>query len=195
MDVTAGEFARLIGMSSGWVSKQMDAGMPATRTGKSGAKVSIDTAPAIQWLLERAAAGAEERPDSQRDRLAREQADAVALANAQRRGELVPIGQVRAVASELIVRLGSALEGLPGRLANEIAGISDPAEIRARIGDEIRGARTAFAHGIEAMAGVPAGATAPGSAGAPAAKAHPRAVGRRKPRAAARKRGARTVSK
>jgi len=192
---TRNEFAKVIGMSAGWVSKALDGGMPAVRSGRAGAKVQIDTAVALPWLLGRASERAAPTPDSQRDRLAREQADKVALENAQRRGELVPIAQVRAVASELVSRLGSALEGLPGRLANEIAGISDPAEIRARIGDEIRGARTAFAHGIEVMAGVAAGATAPGGAGASAAQAKPRAMGRRKPRAAARKRGTRTVSK
>lgn len=192
---TRNEFASLVGMSAGWVTKALDEGMPAVRSGRKGDAVEIDTAQAWPWLLERAEGRVGNRPESERDRLASEQADKVALENRVRRGELVEAAAVQSMASELVARLGSALDGLPGRLANELAGIHEPAEIRARLVDEIRTARNSYAEGLGRMADAAAGAGAgrAAGAGASAAKAKPQRVGGRKPRAAARKRGARAV--
>lgn len=164
-------------MSSGWVSKALDEGMPAKRSGRKGDRVEIDTAAAMPWLLDRASKDAAPRADSQRERLAREQADKVALENAVKRRELVPSDQVEAVALELIARIGSALDGVPGRLANELAGTADPSEIRARIAEELRTARITFARGIESMAGLEPGSCAPGRGSVPAEEALAGAVG------------------
>jgi len=152
MECNRDEFAELIGRSTGWISKMLDFGMPAIRSRRKGSPVRINTAEAIPWLLEQAKAEAKPAAESQRERLAREQADKVALENAASRGELVRSADVEALVLETIAQLGSVLDGVPGRLANELAGLADPAEIRARLMQELRGARSAFADRLAQLA-------------------------------------------
>ena len=77
----------------------------------------------------------------ERKRLIKAQADKTEIENKKLRQELVAFSLVQDVLNEVAVLYGSSVDALPGRLANELAGISDPAEIRAKLFDECRNVR------------------------------------------------------
>ena len=63
--------------------------------------------------------------------------------------ELVPVGEVQSAFSAVMAMIGGQLDGLPGRMAGELAGIEDPAEIRETLFVETRRIRDAAAHRLE----------------------------------------------
>lgn len=195
MIVTRNAFAKLSGMSEGWVTKALDQGMPSDRSGRARKSVSIETATAIPWLLERAASQVKREEGSERERLAREMADGKALDNAARRGELVNVAHVRAVMLAAVSQLGAELEGVPGRMANELAAISEPAEIRARLLGQLRGVRSSYADRLGKLGEPDAVAERSVEPVKAAASKNTKPVGGRKPRSAGRKRGAGKVPK
>ncbi|BAI72535.1 hypothetical protein AZL_018970 [Azospirillum sp. B510] len=70
---------------------------------------------------------------TERARLAREQADAVAIRNAVSRRELLPRSDVtRAVVGAFTI-VRDRLSALPARLAGSLAATTDPADARARL--------------------------------------------------------------
>lgn len=71
-------------------------------------------------------------------RLANAQANKVEMENLRRMGELQVTGQAEETMQGLIVRMKSALEGLPGRLASELAAISEPPRVYQRLQAEHR---------------------------------------------------------
>jgi len=81
----------------------------------------------------------------ERKRLIKAQADKTESENHKLRGELVPFELVEDVLNEVAVLYGSGVDALPGRLANELAGINEPAEIKVRLFDECRQIRIATA--------------------------------------------------
>lgn len=89
----------------------------------------------IKFLKESSRAGGRSAGHA---RLAIAQAIKVEMQNYERAGELIPeqVAQETLIGLTQIIRGG--LEGLPSRLANEFAGISDAAEIRTRLQDEHR---------------------------------------------------------
>ena len=66
--------------------------------------------------------------------------------------ELVPVADVQATFNAVMVLVGSQLDGLPGRAAGEVAGLEDPAAVRALLFDETRRIRDAAAHKLETWA-------------------------------------------
>lgn len=145
MICTRNEFASIVGMSSGWVSKALDEGMPAKRSGRKGERVEIDTASAVPWLLDRASKDDGRRADSQRERLNRAQAERVELENAVRRGQLCEKADTLEVVLSAVRAHAAQRNGIASRLANELAGLT-PAEIRVRILDELRRCDERFAN-------------------------------------------------
>ena len=94
------------------------------------------------------------------------QRKAVEHKNAIAEKRVVPRADVGVVAERVGVLFGSQLDGLPGRVAGQVAGESDPAAIRRILFDECRRIRNATALELEAMAGVaPHGRDDPGAAG------------------------------
>lgn len=81
----------------------------------------------------------------ERKRLIKAQADKTESENQKLRGELVPFELVEDVLNEVAVLYGTSVDALPGRLANELAGINDPAEVKSRLFDECRRIRIATA--------------------------------------------------
>jgi len=81
----------------------------------------------------------------ERKRLIKAQADKTESENQKLRGELVPFELMADVLNEVAVLYGTGVDALPSRLANELAGINDPAEIKARLFDECRRIRIATA--------------------------------------------------
>lgn len=71
-------------------------------------------------------------------RLARAQAIKVEMENFRRMGELAVWSQVDELMRGLIVQMKSAHEGLPGRLASELAAITDPPAVYKRLQAELR---------------------------------------------------------
>jgi phage terminase Nu1 subunit (DNA packaging protein) len=66
---------------------------------------------------------------------------------AEKRGELVSISAVTATLADELTAVRGRLLAMPGRLAGQLAIISDPAEIEAAIDEEVRGALTELSTG------------------------------------------------
>lgn len=81
----------------------------------------------------------EHQRGSETSRLARAQAVKVEMENFRRMGELAVWPQVDDTMQGLIVMMKSAHEGMPGRLASELAGISEPPLVYQRLQTELRG--------------------------------------------------------
>ena len=139
--MTGGGFAKLCGVTAQTVTNWCQDGMPHKGGGATGVKLQIDIREAVPWVVRNRT----EKPGSERDRLAKEQADKFAIDNAIKRGELVRAQQVEDVLAAALATLASQLDGLPGRMATPLASIDDPATVRANLLDEIRRIRAAYA--------------------------------------------------
>lgn len=148
----ATQFAKIIGVSVETVSNLVDAGMPCERGTRQGSPMAITLEAALPFVFDRRG----ERQGSQRDRLATAQAEKFELENARRRGELLLASDVAAQDMALAADFAGRLDGIPGRLANELAGISDPIEVRRRLLEELRAVRAGFAEAIRKQADAPA---------------------------------------
>ncbi len=188
------EFAKLRGKSKGWVSHQIAAGMPVLSRGRNGNPSAIHPATAIDWEVEHARVEAAPKPGSQRERLAKEQADKLALENAKRRSELVLASYVSEIFNGLAADISARLDGLPGRVANELAGITDPAQIRSRLLDECRAIRSGVAGYCLQLANTPPDVEHCGDDLVAAQTKKPERVGRRQPGVTTRKCRARSVA-
>lgn len=71
-------------------------------------------------------------------RLARAQATKVEMENYRRMGELAAWPQVDEMMRGLVVQMKSAHESLPGRLASELAAITEPPKVYQRLQTELR---------------------------------------------------------
>lgn len=131
--------------------------------------------------------------DSEHSRLARVQADKIDRENRRARGELLP----REVVDETLQGVHAAavplLDGMGGRLANELSGISEPAVIRERIQDECRAVRTAVADYLERRATALDAMQDRGERLAAAQEAQPLAVGAGEPELPEGECGTRTI--
>lgn len=164
--------------------------MPAVRTGRQRQTVQISLEAALPWVVAH-----RENKGSERERLAAEQADKVALENARRRGELIHADQVAEVLASLGAELAARHDAVPGRVAGELAGLTDPALIRTRLRDELRAVRGAVADAAAKLADALGSSEDDGADREAASEPDAEPVGRRKPRASTRKRRARAVSK
>lgn len=135
------EFAALIDRSPDTVSRWCAAGMPHEQPGKTNAGYLIHLRQALPWVLTYAL---EPPKESQRERLAREQADKVALENAHRRGELVDAVMVDEVLKALAVAIAGQHKTITNRCAHEFASISDAQRIRERFIEEFAAAGSAL---------------------------------------------------
>jgi hypothetical protein len=72
----------------------------------------------------------------------------------ERDGELIERAEVSRVFSSALAQIAAAFEGLPGRLASELATIDQPATIHEMIANEIRRIREAAAANLEQLAAV-----------------------------------------
>jgi phage terminase Nu1 subunit (DNA packaging protein) len=93
----------------------------------------------------------------ERKRLIKAQADRAETENQQQRGALVALSVVTAVFHALAILYASSIEALPGRLAHELAGLHDPAEIKQRLFTECREIRCSTADQLRRWAKALAG--------------------------------------
>lgn len=194
--VNAKEFAEWLGISKARVTQLIQEGMPAENSGRKGSPLKINTAEATEWLIAKRAGQLEEKPESQRDRLYRERADEKALANARQRQQLLTRGSVREALLMIATQCATSLDGLPGRLANELATITDARILRERLLFETRDIRRRIARSVSEYITAHGGADPLRLADGAATAKKPRSMGGRKPRTASRKnRRARAVAK
>lgn len=147
-------------------------------------------------FLQKAAAGQNRKTfdKGERERLASEQADKVAIENATKRGELVRREDVEQVVTEMVALLASQLDGVAGRVANEVAATNEPSRAREIILREHRRIRTAYADGLAELAQSARDAGSDGEPDGAAAGSDAGSVGESKPAPSRRKRRARTVA-
>lgn len=145
-EMTIAQLATLTGRPDSTVSDWTRHGLASRKSGRNRVVKTVDL---IRFLAGDATPA---EITSQRERLAKEQADKIALENAQKRGELVLVGQVAEVFSMLAAELAARHDAVPGRVATEFAGITDAAVIRQRLLDELREVRTAVADAVEKFA-------------------------------------------
>lgn len=130
--VTLSQFAKLIGTSAQTVTNWRREGMPCTGGGRHGAAARVDLEQALPWVVARR----DSRPDSERERLAHEQADKVALENARTRGELVDAGMVDSTFAKFAAEIHAQHQTITNRCAHEFASLADPQRIRERLREE-----------------------------------------------------------
>lgn len=121
---------------------------------------------------------------SAKERLELERVRKLKIANDAAERRLVPLADMKVIAAEAGAIFASGLEGLAGRLANELAGISEPGLIRERIRFETTRIRKAAAERLALLGSL----SGDGGAGKAAADKKPGRVGKGKPRTAKRKR-------
>jgi phage terminase Nu1 subunit (DNA packaging protein) len=138
--MNASEFAAFTKVAAGTITTWLEEKMPSKRAARSGAEVSIDVRRAVPWLVKRY----RERGGADFARIQKARAQKFELENARRRGELALVADINVLLAEIATELVSRLEAVPGRLANELAGISDAGAIRQRLLEEVRAVRSAL---------------------------------------------------
>lgn len=191
---SASQFAEILAVDNATVTRWLDEGMPHQAAGKRGQRgqrvaVRIELRAGLRWVLDRRS-----RRISNRDRLADEQADKIGLENARKRGELLRTVDVAEIFQTLAADLVAGHESVPGRVAGELAGMTDPGTIRDRLRDELRAIRRAFVAAADRVAELVGRHSDNDSDPDAAAQADVKRVGRRKSNSAARERGAGTVA-
>lgn len=158
------EFSEIIGASPRHVTNLIREGMPVDGTGKKGSPLKIDTAKALAWWRDREvekqlgkvareAGDPETRKDADR-RLAAARADRAEVEAARARAEVIPMADAQFVMNEAMAVIASQLDGLGGRLASELAAISEPAAIRQKLLAETRRIRAAAADRLAKLAAI-----------------------------------------
>ncbi|HHH44178.1 MAG TPA: hypothetical protein ENK49_08570 [Gammaproteobacteria bacterium] len=153
MIVSQTEFAELVGYSPRQVLNWIKAGMPCESSGRQGRKAKIDTAKAIRWLLSRKAEKQETGLSKDRQRLLKAQARRIELETAEREGALIEFEVVQQIMRESMQIVAAGMDSLPGRLASQLATMTEPGEIRALLLRELRNVRRQGADQMEALAG------------------------------------------
>jgi phage terminase Nu1 subunit (DNA packaging protein) len=185
--LTVTEVADLTEKPTQTVHDWTNAGLKSKKEGRNRLVLLPDL---IKYLAAR-----EYQPGSQRERLAKEQADKVAIENATKRGEFIFAGQVTDVFAALGADLAARHDAVPGRVASEFAGITEPAVIRSRLLDELRGVRAAFADAGAKLADALGSGADDGGDSDPAPEEERGTVGGREPGTATGKRRAGAVQK
>lgn len=152
MLLTVSQFAdEVLGVSPSYVSRLIKQGLPFTGGGKNGAKKIIDTHIAIPWLINHSKGGGgkkaapeNEDMDEAKLRLAVAQADKAGVEAEIAKANVMPVSDAETVILSVVGICAQQMDALGGRMAIELAGINDPAEIRARLMDETRAIRRAM---------------------------------------------------
>lgn len=157
-----GKLAKALKVTEQRVSQLRKQGMPITSVKEAMAWVGAN-------VQRRTGAVANET-----QRLRAAQANRIELELAHRSGRLAPIEDMQIAANEAMVILRSQVDAVASRCAAQLAGMSDPAEIRQFLLHENRQALAAAAARLEDWARMVAGSAASQAA----AVAHPGSVGR-----------------
>jgi phage terminase Nu1 subunit (DNA packaging protein) len=190
--LTAAQLAKLCDVSKQTITNWMRAGMPHEGGGRQGSEVRISLEQVLPWLVRRHQA----QSGSAAERLQIAQAIKVELQNGLKSGEVVLVTHIAAVFNELCADLAARLDALPGRLAGELAGITDADRIRQRLLEEHRSIRAGVAEHVEKFTqSLAAAADRAEDDSAPAAAEDAEPVGGRRKNPARRKRRTRKLQK
>jgi hypothetical protein len=138
--LTASAAAKFFKVSGSTVNAWLTEGMPSVRRGKQGAVVHLDLVKIAPWVAARRAAKA----DSARVTVSQEQAEKLRLANARSRREVILASEVQLMFHEATASMVQNCEAMPQRVS------ADP-EVQAKVRDECRNLRSAFADRLEAL--------------------------------------------
>lgn len=136
--------ARVLGISKRHLRHLVDKGFIRS-TGKWGGFVLPEVVQDyVRWIKN-------ERPprDEQRSELRSWQQKKIELQISQALGHLLPSSMISDLLQEYFTETAALLEAAPGRLANELAGVHDPAIARQLLQDETRRIREALAKRLE----------------------------------------------
>ena len=142
------EYGYLLGVSKGRIAQIVaDETFPETIPGKNGARL-IWSSDFIRWYAKREANIAVEKLIPEGEDLSQRPLEELRLIKARREkvnvekkkmaGDLVPIAEVREHLDMVAVLLCSSLEAVSGRLANDIASVTNPAEASEVLLQEMR---------------------------------------------------------
>lgn len=160
--VNQSELAEILDVSKVTITNWCrDYGMPIAIQGKRGQAHQYDMGACFRWYgawqVEKVLAGGAEKGGevivlkTEEARLKRHQADKAEVEAQKAKNEVLLIEDVKDTLNAVAVVYGSQLDALGGRLANELAAIDEPAEIRQKLFAEGRRIREATANALEAL--------------------------------------------
>jgi len=155
MQVTTAELSKITKLSPTTLRERVRKyAMPGADTHRQGYKMLWDLAVVVPWLLnfyktQNSPAIGSKSLAAERLRLLSEQADREALDNARRRGEVIKYEDAEGCFMAVATLLAGRLDGVAGRLANELVNEPNAAVIRDRIFTEHRAIRESLAVGIQ----------------------------------------------
>lgn len=124
---------------AGWTVREFDKrlaeGFPVQhRPASRGEEWRIDTVAGIAWIAAQAAGSGEALDlEAERARLAKEQADKTAMANAVTRRELLPADEVGRAVTAAFGRVRTRMLGLPAKAGLRLVGRTNAAEVQATL--------------------------------------------------------------
>ena len=143
--VTRKEVLAVLGISDGMLAHLFKEGVFPNEA-KTGVRNRYDLPMLVQAFVKYHAEG-QSRSDMAEEKrlLVIAQRKRLELEEKERTGGLVPRDDAQKAFNETMVLVATQLDGLPGRVAGELAGITEPAEVRALLLDETRRIRDAAA--------------------------------------------------
>ncbi len=132
--VNGQELCELLGISRTRITQMVKEGMPKQARGK------YDLKACVQWYLDKRLTGGSKTADlnDARKKLYESQREKTDLETARIRRQLIPAEEVAHAIHELTSIYAAQLEGVGGRLAGELAGITEEGRILERLTDETR---------------------------------------------------------
>lgn len=142
------QLAELLGLTEGRIQQLTAEGMPKEARGKYNAPACI------RWYIEariNSAAGPAASADvnEARKKLYDAQVVKTKLETSKIKRETIPADEHLIDMNQLAVLFASGLDAISGRLAAELAGMTDPAEISERLSDESNAIRESVADAIQ----------------------------------------------
>ena len=144
MIISTKEIAIILGVTRRAIGQMVERGMPKQALGQFDVKECID------WIIEsRSKNRAATDLEGQRCFLLKEQTEACALQNAQRRAELVGKQDVLNLMDEITSALEGVHVGIGERLAPNLAGLRDPGATQAILDSEMHQIRITLSEVFE----------------------------------------------
>lgn len=158
--VNGKELAEIFGVTDRAITLWLRNGLPPLTETKRGKANSYNTAQAIKWkinaeiqkILPGSAKAAILDRNAEDARLKKHQADKAEVDAQKARQEVAAIDDVQDILNRVAVIYGTQIDAISGRLANDLATITDPSEIRARIFEEGRRIRNETADALQEFA-------------------------------------------
>lgn len=162
--VNKGGLAKILGVTERALTTWQKNGMPMLVNSGRGGSNSYNTKHVIDWMLQRevqrvapggsGATGILDR-NTEDARLKKYQADKAEVDAQIAQRKVVFVEDVKDVLSQVAVTYGSQVDAIGGRVANDLAAITDPSEIRARIFEEGRRIRNQTADALAEFVDLP----------------------------------------